>query len=153
MEQTTKTTKSKEDIAAARKQTLGIGADKSSDFATWYNQLVTQTELIEFYEVSGCYVLRPRSYFIWEQLKEKIDSTIKKMGVKNVYFPLFVTENSIKKEESHIDGFAAELAWITHCGDSALGTDPRLYWRFYCIQVAADDHRLLPGCNRISNTI
>jgi len=99
---------------------LGIEAKKEENFPVWYQQVITQAELIEYYDVSGCYILRPRAYFVWEQIKEFIDSEIKKFGVENAYFPLFVSKKALTTEKEHIEGFAAEVAWVTHSGESKL---------------------------------
>ena len=60
--------------------------------------------MISYYNVSGCYILRPWAYAMWEQLQKFFDGEIKKLGVENAYFPLFVTKDALEKEESHIDG-------------------------------------------------
>lgn len=103
-----------------KKTGLGIEVKKDEDFSTWYQQLIIQAELIEFYDVSGCYILRPRAYYIWEQIKDFFDGEIKKLGVENAYFPLFVSKKALTTEENHIEGFAPEVAWVTKAGDSDL---------------------------------
>ncbi len=65
--------------------------------------------MIEYYDVSGCYIIRPWAYFIWEKIKEKFDCEIKKLGVQNCYFPLFVSKNSLKREKAHVEDFAPEV--------------------------------------------
>ena len=62
--------------------------------------------MIEYYDISGCYILRPWSYSIWESIQSWFDTEIKKLGVKNSYFPLFVTKDALEKEEDHIEGYA-----------------------------------------------
>jgi prolyl-tRNA synthetase len=94
-----------------------ITVSKEEDFTSWYTQLVNKCQLIKYYDVSGCYVLLPRSYQLWEQIKGFLDTEFKKRGIENAYFPLLITETNLQKEESHIDGFAAEVAWVTHAGD------------------------------------
>ena len=76
--------------------------------------------MIEYYEISGCYILRPLSYHIWETIQGYMDSRFKKLGVQNVYFPMFVTQAALKKEEAHLEGFSPEVAWVTRSGDSEL---------------------------------
>ena len=61
--------------------------------------------MIEYYDISGCYILRPWSYSIWESIQSWFDTEIKKLGVKNSYFPLFVTKDALEKEEDHIEGY------------------------------------------------
>lgn len=65
--------------------------------------------MIEYYDVSGCYVLRPWSYSIWEAIKDFFDREIKKLGVENCYFPMFVSQAALEKEKSHIEDFAPEV--------------------------------------------
>lgn len=98
----------------------GMEVSKADDFGLWFNQLVTKTEMIEFYDVSGCYILRPWSFSMWEMIQAFFDKEIKKMGVQNAYFPLFVTHKRLAAEEDHIEGFAAEVAWITKYGNSEM---------------------------------
>lgn len=72
-------------------------------------QVITKAEMIEYYDVSGCYVLRPWSFAIWESIKEFFDREIKKLGVENCYFPMFVSQAALEKEKSHIEDFAPEV--------------------------------------------
>lgn len=102
------------------KNTLGIEFKKEDDFAMWYQQVITKAEMIEYYDISGCYILRPWSYMIWEAIQRFFDDKIKTIGVENTYFPLFVTEKQLSKEESHIKGFKPEVAWVTRSGDTPL---------------------------------
>jgi prolyl-tRNA synthetase len=97
---------------------LGITVTKEDDFGTWYTQVITKSEMIEYYDVSGCYILRPWSYSIWEKVQRFLDDLFKSSEVENVYFPMFVTEKSLKKEESHLEGFAPEVAWVTRSGNT-----------------------------------
>jgi len=99
---------------------LGLDASKDKDFPNWYKQVVTRSEMIEYYDISGCYILRPWSFSIWEQIQSFLDGEIKKLGVKNSYFPLFVSETVLNKEKDHIEGFAPEVAWVTRSGSSEL---------------------------------
>ena len=102
------------------KNTLGIEFKKEDDFAMWYQQIITKAEMVEYYDISGCYILRPWSYMIWEAIQKFFDDKIKTIGVENTYFPLFVTEKQLSKEESHIKGFKPEVAWVTRSGDTPL---------------------------------
>ena len=65
--------------------------------------------MIEYYDVSGCYILRPWAYSIWDKIKDFFDAEIKKLGVENCYFPMFVSQSALEKEKSHIDDFAPEV--------------------------------------------
>lgn len=71
--------------------------------------MITKSEMIEYYDVSGCYVLRPWAYAIWEAIKDFFDAEIKKLGVENCYFPMFVSQAALEKEKSHIADFAPEV--------------------------------------------
>ncbi|KAI0977807.1 hypothetical protein GJ496_007971 [Pomphorhynchus laevis] len=101
----------------SKKTRLGLEAKKEDDFSSWYLQVITKANLIEYYDVSGCYILRPGSYFVWEQIQRFLDDKIKSIGVQNAYFPLFVSEDALKREQSHIKDFAPEVAWVTKSGD------------------------------------
>ncbi|MGH0156415.1 UNVERIFIED_CONTAM: hypothetical protein FKN15_052242 [Acipenser sinensis] len=83
-------------------------------------KVITKAEMIEYYDVSGCYVLRPWSFAIWETIKSFIDAGIKKLGVENCYFPMFVSQAALEKEKSHIADFAPEVAWVTRSGKTEL---------------------------------
>lgn len=102
------------------KQELSITVKKQDDFHQWYTQLITKGKFIEYYDVSGCYVLLPNSFGIWENIQNYMNKELKKMGIKNVYFPLFITEKNLIKEQEHIEGFAPEVAWVTHAGNNKL---------------------------------
>ncbi|XP_034427506.1 bifunctional glutamate/proline--tRNA ligase isoform X8 [Hippoglossus hippoglossus] len=109
------------DGQGSKKQTrLGLEAKKEENLADWYSQVITKAEMIEYYDVSGCYVLRPWAYSIWESIKEFFDREIKKLGVENCYFPMFVSQAALEKEKSHIADFAAEVAWVTRSGKTEL---------------------------------
>jgi prolyl-tRNA synthetase len=88
---------------------LGLAFKKEENFGDWYSDLVVRGEMIEYYDVSGCYILRPWSYAIWEFIKDFFDKEIKKMGIENTYFPLFVSEKALTKEKNHVEGFAPEV--------------------------------------------
>lgn len=104
-----------------KKQTrLGLEAKKEENLADWYSQVITKAEMIEYYDVSGCYVLRPWSFAIWEAIKDFFDREIKKLGVENCYFPMFVSQAALEKEKTHIEDFAPEVAWVTRSGKTEL---------------------------------
>jgi len=95
---------------------LGLSVKKDEDFASWYTQAITLSEMIDYSDISGCYVLRPWSYFLWERIQTWFDAQIKELGVQNSYFPLFVSERALNTEKEHVEGFAPEVAWVTvHC--------------------------------------
>jgi prolyl-tRNA synthetase len=99
---------------------LGLHAKKETDFGEWYSQVCVESEMISYYDISGCYILRPWSYAIWDEIKEWFDAQIKAMGVQNAYFPLFITEDALMTEKDHVEGFAPEVAWVTKNGESEL---------------------------------
>ncbi|ODM95546.1 Bifunctional glutamate/proline--tRNA ligase [Orchesella cincta] len=106
---------------AGKKQTrLCVEAKKSENLAEWFSQVITKSEMIEYYDVSGCYIFRPWSFAIWEAIKDWFDGEIKKLGVQNCYFPMFVSQAALQKEKDHIADFAPEVAWVTKSGDSDL---------------------------------
>ncbi len=102
------------------KDTKGLTSTKEEDFSEWFTQLIQKAELIEYSEVSGCYILRPNAYFIWETAQAYFDQLIKKDGVKNAYFPLFIPESLLTKEKEHVEGFAPEVAWVETGGSTKL---------------------------------
>jgi prolyl-tRNA synthetase family I len=99
---------------------VGITAKKEQDFSEWYTQVIQKAELADYTDVSGCMVFRPRSYAIWEKVSSWFDEQIKKLGVKNAYFPLLIPESYLAKEAEHVEGFTPEVAWVTHTGKSKL---------------------------------
>ncbi|MFH1409585.1 MAG: proline--tRNA ligase [Nanoarchaeota archaeon] len=99
---------------------VGITVTKSEDISEWYSQVVQKAELADYTSVSGCMVLRPTAYAIWESIQNRFDARIKELGHKNAYFPLFIPEHLLKKEEEHIEGFTPEVAWVTHAGTTKL---------------------------------
>ncbi|KAL3874337.1 hypothetical protein ACJMK2_037366 [Sinanodonta woodiana] len=99
---------------------LGLESRKEENLSDWYSQVITKSELIEYYDVSGCYILRPWAYAIWEAVKDFFDREIKKLGVENAYFPMFVSHSALEKEKTHIADFAPEVAWVTRSGKTDL---------------------------------
>ncbi len=86
------------------------------DFAQWYTDVVKKAELIDYTSVKGCMVIKPAGYAIWELLQKQLDARFKETGVENVYLPLFIPESLLEKEKDHVEGFAPEVAWVTHGG-------------------------------------
>jgi len=126
----------------------------------WYQQVLKKSEMIEYCtDVSGCYVLRPSSYFIWERIQNALDTRFKKKGVENAYFPMFVTKAALEKEKSHVEGFKAEVAWVTRSGDTDLQepiairpTSEAIMYPYY--QKWIHSHRDLPlKLNQWSNIV
>ncbi|WP_408607310.1 proline--tRNA ligase [Cytobacillus praedii] len=90
------------------------------DFAQWYTDVVTKADLIDYSSVRGSMIIRPYGYALWENIKNELDSRIKETGHENVYMPLFIPESLLQKEKDHIEGFAPEVAWVTHGGEEEL---------------------------------
>ena len=90
------------------------------DFAQWYTDVVKKAELIDYSSVKGCVILRPYGYAIWENIQKILDGMFKETGHSNVYMPLFIPESLLKKEKDHVEGFAPEVAWVTHGGSEPL---------------------------------
>ncbi|XP_071435106.1 bifunctional glutamate/proline--tRNA ligase isoform X5 [Pithys albifrons albifrons] len=104
-----------------KKQTrLGLEAKKEENLSEWFSQVITKSEMIEYYDVSGCYILRPWAHAIWEAIRDFFDAEIKKLGVENCYFPMFVSQAALETEKSHIADFAPEVAWVTKSGKTDL---------------------------------
>ena len=86
------------------------------DFAQWYTVVVKRAELCDYASVKGCMVIKPAGYAIWENIQHELDRRFKETGVQNVYMPLFIPESLLEKEKDHVEGFAPEVAWVTHGG-------------------------------------
>ena len=90
------------------------------DSAKWYTDVVKQAELIDYSTVRGCMILRPYGYAIWENIQKELDKAFKETGHENVYMPLLIPETLLQKEKDHVEGFAPEVAWVTHGGSEKL---------------------------------
>ncbi len=119
------------------------------DFAQWYTDVVKKAELIEYSSIRGCMILRPLGYAIWENIQKQMDADFKATGVENVYMPMFIPESLLQKEKDHVEGFAPEVAWVTHGGGEALQermcvrpTSETLFCDFYSKIIQS--HRDLP---------
>jgi prolyl-tRNA synthetase len=115
-----KSIESKQTTDEEKHSQLGIRVKKSEDFATWYSDTIVKSEMIEYYDISGCYILRPWAYQIWEIIQRFFDDKIKESGVENAYFPLFVSNKALTLEKNHVEGFKPEVAWVTRSGDKEL---------------------------------
>jgi prolyl-tRNA synthetase len=101
------------------KKELGITAEKD-EFSDWFTQIMLKADLADYTDVSGCIVFKPTAYEIWENIKYFVDQEFRKLGIRNCYFPLFIPEKFLSKEEEHVKGFSPEVAWVTHAGDTKL---------------------------------
>jgi prolyl-tRNA synthetase len=90
------------------------------DFPQWYTDVVTKAELVDYSSVRGSMILRPYGYAIWENIQKYIDARLKETGHENVYMPMLIPESLLQKEKDHIEGFAPEVAWVTHGGSEEL---------------------------------
>ncbi|OSX63503.1 hypothetical protein POSPLADRAFT_1065727 [Postia placenta MAD-698-R-SB12] len=99
---------------------IAIGIKKEVDFAAWYTNVLIKADMLDYYNVSGCYILRPWSYSIWEVIQDWFNVRIRDMGVQNAYFPMFVSAKVLEREKDHIEGFSPEVAWVTRAGNSEL---------------------------------
>ncbi|MBU9727563.1 proline--tRNA ligase [Diplocloster modestus] len=101
---------------AKEKKLVEAITSMEEDFAQWYTDVVKKAELIEYSNVKGCMILRPNGYAIWENIQKELDRRFKETGVENVYMPLFIPESLLQREKDHVEGFAPEVAWVTHGG-------------------------------------
>ncbi|HEY2905565.1 MAG TPA: proline--tRNA ligase [Vicinamibacterales bacterium] len=93
---------------------------RSKDFSRWYLDVVQRAELADYSPVKGCMVIRPYGYAIWELIQQALDRRIKASGHVNAYFPLFIPESLLNKEAEHVEGFAPQVAYVTHGGGEEL---------------------------------
>jgi prolyl-tRNA synthetase len=93
---------------------------KSEDFSRWYLEIIRKTEMADYAPMKGMMVIRPYGYSIWENIQRLMDKRIKDTGHLNAYFPLFIPESLFRKEMDHLEGFAPEVAWVTHGGQEEL---------------------------------
>lgn len=119
------------------------------DFAQWYTDVVKKAELVDYASVKGCMVIKPAGYAIWENIQKELDRRFKETGVENVYMPLFIPESLLEREKDHVEGFAPEVAWVTHGGLNSLQermcvrpTSETLFCDFYAKEIQS--YRDLP---------
>jgi prolyl-tRNA synthetase len=104
-----------------------LSVTRAADFAAWYQEVIAEAEMAEESGVRGCMVIRPWGYGIWERIQALMDARIKAVGVENCYFPLFIPLSYFAKEAAHVEGFAKEMAVVTHhrlIGDGKGGLIP-----------------------------
>ncbi|NLM76249.1 MAG: proline--tRNA ligase [Clostridiaceae bacterium] len=90
------------------------------DFSQWYTDVVRKADLMSYSSIKGCMIIRPYGYAIWELIQKDLDRRFKETGHENVYMPMFIPESLLQKEKDHVEGFAPEVAWVTHGGDEEL---------------------------------
>ncbi len=93
---------------------------RSEDYSRWYTDVIAAAELADYAPVKGCMIIRPNGYAIWEKMQQALDGMFKETGHQNAYFPLFIPESFLQKEAEHVEGFAPEVAVVTHAGGSKL---------------------------------
>ncbi len=101
---------------ASEKKLVEAITSMEEDFAQWYTDVVKKAELCDYASVKGCMVIKPAGYALWENIQKELDRRFKETGVENVYMPLFIPEGLLQKEKDHVEGFAPEVAWVTHGG-------------------------------------
>lgn len=93
---------------------IGITVSKTDNFPAWYQEVVLKSDMVEYYqEISGFFVLRPLSMYIWSSIRKWFQERIEDLGVEEASFPMFLSSKSLEKEKDHVEGFAPELAWVT----------------------------------------
>ncbi|MHB9758553.1 proline--tRNA ligase [Streptomyces sp. BYX5S] len=100
--------------------TTRVLTPRSEDFPRWYQDLITKAELADNGPVRGTMVIRPYGYGLWERMQREMDDRIKETGTQNAYFPLLIPQSYLTKEADHVEGFAPELAVVTHGGGKEL---------------------------------
>src|SRR5437899_6066710 len=93
---------------------------RREDYSRWYTDVIAAAELADYAPVKGCMIIRPNGYAIWEKMQQALDGMFKETGHQNAYFPMFIPEGFLQKEAEHVEGFAPEVAIVTHAGGSKL---------------------------------
>lgn len=134
---------------AKEKKLVEAITSMEEDFAQWYTDVVKKAELIGYSSVKGCMIIKPAGYALWENIQNELDRRFKETGVENVYMPMFIPESLLNKEKDHVEGFAPEVAWVTHGGLNPLQerlcvrpTSETLFCDFYKTDVQS--YRDLP---------
>jgi prolyl-tRNA synthetase len=112
--------KRESDIMAQEKKLVEAITPMNEDFAQWYTDVIKKADLVDYSSVRGCMIIRPYGYAIWENIQKNLDFRFKETGHENVYMPMFIPESLLLKEKEHVEGFAPEVAWVTHGGDEEL---------------------------------
>ena len=105
---------------AKDKKLVAAITDMEQDFPQWYTDVVKKAELVDYSSIKGCMIIKPYGYAIWELLQKQLDDRFKETGHENVYMPMFIPEGLLQKEKDHVEGFAPEVAWVTHGGENKL---------------------------------
>ena len=114
-----------------------------STFPDWYQAIVREADMAEVSPVRGSMIIKPWGYGVWERIQQTMDRRIKEMGVDNAYFPLFIPLGFFATEAEHVDGFAMEMAVVTHHRlknlDGKLAPDPDASLAFQCARALVFD--------------
>lgn len=94
--------------------------DRDTDFAQWYTDIIREADLVAYSSVKGSMIIRPYGYAIWENMQNILDKEFKRTGHQNVQMPMFIPESLLNIEKEHVKGFAPEVAWVTHGGETKL---------------------------------
>ncbi len=105
---------------ADQKKMVEAITSMDEDFAKWYTDIVRKADLADYSSVRGCMIVRPYGCAIWENIQKDLDTRFKALGHENVMMPLFIPESLLQKEKDHVEGFAPEVAWVTHGGEEQL---------------------------------
>ena len=135
--------KGEEKMAKEKKLVQSI-TSRDEDFAQWYTDVVREAKLCDYSGVKGCLNYLPNGYALWENIQADLDKRFKDTGVENVYLPVLIPESLLQKEKDHIEGFAPEVAWVTHGGME------QLQERF-CIRPTSET--LFCGAKQFSHTV
>ncbi|MDO4568480.1 MAG: proline--tRNA ligase [Clostridia bacterium] len=95
-------------------------ASRAHDFPQWYTDVILKADMVDYSIVKGCMVIKPYGYRVWELMQSEMDRRFKDTGHVNAYFPLLIPESLLQKEAEHVEGFAPEVAWVTHGGNQEL---------------------------------
>ncbi len=104
----------------AEKKLVEAITPMDEDFAKWYTDIVKKAELCDYSGVRGCMVIEPYGYALWENIRDSLDRRFKELGHENVSMPMFIPESLLQREKDHVEGFAPEVAWVTHGGSEKL---------------------------------
>ena len=117
-------------MAQQKKKLVEDITSMEEDFSQWYTDVVKKAELMDYSSVKGCMVIEPYGYALWENMQHDLDARFKKVGVQNVYMPMFIPESLLQKEKDHVEGFAPECAIVTEGGGEN--------WRSGCMRPTSD---------------
>jgi len=104
----------------AKEKSVEQITDMDVDFGQWFTDIVTKAELIDYSGVKGFFIMRPYAFALWENIQTELDRMFKELGHENVSMPMLIPESLLQKEKDHVEGFAPEVAWVTHGGSEEL---------------------------------